>query len=107
MRKVWISGVISLLVLLAPVFADTIKLKNGDRLTGSIVKSDEETIVIKTSTDFAKRIRQILGLCMLSAGSKQQLKHKQFLKFYAKLCLFQVFKRGGKMDILHCLLSRH
>lgn len=48
MRKVWISSVISLVILLAPVFADTIKLKNGDRLTGSIVKSDEKTIVIKT-----------------------------------------------------------
>jgi hypothetical protein len=35
--------------LLCPqVFADQITLKNGDRLTGTIVKSDAKTLVIKT-----------------------------------------------------------
>lgn len=35
--------------LLSPnLFADQITLKNGDRLTGSIEKSDEKTLVIKT-----------------------------------------------------------
>lgn len=36
-------------VLLCPaLFADTISLKNGDRLTGTIVKSDAKTLVLKT-----------------------------------------------------------
>ena len=37
------------LILLAPsVFADQITLKNGDRLTGDIIKSDEKALVIKS-----------------------------------------------------------
>ncbi len=37
------------IVLLCPaLFADTISLKIGDRLTGSIVKSDAKTLVLKT-----------------------------------------------------------
>ncbi len=36
----------SLLTVLA--FADQVVLKNGDRLTGSITKSDGKTLVIKT-----------------------------------------------------------
>jgi putative salt-induced outer membrane protein YdiY len=36
------------LSLSIPVFADQISLKNGDRLTGSIVKSDAKELVIKT-----------------------------------------------------------
>jgi putative salt-induced outer membrane protein YdiY len=31
-----------------PVFADQVVLKNGDRLTGSIEKSDEKSLIIKT-----------------------------------------------------------
>jgi hypothetical protein len=40
----------AILVFLFPValFADQIVLKNGDRLTGSIEKSDDKTLVIKT-----------------------------------------------------------
>jgi len=40
-----------LLLLTIPALADQIVLKNGDRLTGSIAKSDGKTLVIKT--DFA------------------------------------------------------
>jgi putative salt-induced outer membrane protein len=36
------------LLLCPTLFADQITLKNGDRLTGSIEKSDEKTLVIKT-----------------------------------------------------------
>jgi YD repeat-containing protein len=37
------------MVLLCPaLFADQISLKNGDRLTGTIVKSDAKTLVLKT-----------------------------------------------------------
>lgn len=48
MRKVFLLVGVCLLLAVTPLLADTIKLKNGDRLTGSIVKSDEKTIVIKT-----------------------------------------------------------
>ena len=37
------------IVLLGPaLFADQVSLKNGDRLTGTIVKSDAKTLVLKT-----------------------------------------------------------
>src|SRR6202521_2680766 len=37
------------MVLLCPaLFADQVSLKNGDRLTGAIVKSDAKTLVLKT-----------------------------------------------------------
>jgi putative salt-induced outer membrane protein YdiY len=39
---------LTLLILCTAVLADTITLKNGDRLTGKIVKSDGKTLVIKT-----------------------------------------------------------
>jgi hypothetical protein len=37
-----------LLIVSSAVFADQVTLKNGDRLTGSIVKSDGKALVIKT-----------------------------------------------------------
>jgi hypothetical protein len=37
-----------LLIFTSTVFADQVTLKNGDRLTGDIVKSDGKTLVIKT-----------------------------------------------------------
>lgn len=43
--------VVCLLLLSIPALADQIALKNGDRLTGSITKSDGKELVIKT--DFA------------------------------------------------------
>jgi putative salt-induced outer membrane protein YdiY len=49
---VFTKPVVGLLLLLTiPALADQITLKNGDRLTGSIAKSDGKTLVIKT--DFA------------------------------------------------------
>jgi len=39
------------MVLLCPaLFADQVSLKNGDRLTGTIVKSDAKTLVLKTES---------------------------------------------------------
>lgn len=54
MHKVYLAVVVCLIVFTAQATADTIKLKNGDRLTGSIVKSDEKVLVIKT--DYAGAI---------------------------------------------------
>ena len=41
-------AVLAFLLLTVPVLADQVSLKNGDRLTGSITKSDGKTLVIKT-----------------------------------------------------------
>lgn len=50
MRKKFVVGLLLLLVLLLaiPALADQVVLKNGDRLTGSITKSDGKQLVIKT-----------------------------------------------------------
>ena len=41
--------VLAAMILLCPtLFADQVSLKNGDRLTGTIVKSDAKTLVLKT-----------------------------------------------------------
>jgi putative salt-induced outer membrane protein len=49
-HKKLVAGLPLLLVLLVtiPAFADQVVLKNGDRLTGSISKSDGKSLVIKT-----------------------------------------------------------
>ncbi|MCX6619729.1 MAG: DUF481 domain-containing protein [Acidobacteria bacterium] len=41
-------GLIAALVCALPVFADQVVLKNGDRLTGSIVRKDDKTLVFKS-----------------------------------------------------------
>ena len=46
MRKQFVAGLILLLAI--PALADQIVLKNGDKLTGSIVKSDGKELVIQT-----------------------------------------------------------
>ncbi len=43
-----------LLLLVVSSFADQLTLKNGDRLTGSVVKSDGKTVVLKT--DYAGEV---------------------------------------------------
>jgi hypothetical protein len=49
-RKKLVAGFLPLLVLLLaiPALADQIVLKNGDRLTDPITKSDGKQLVIKT-----------------------------------------------------------
>ena len=48
MSKLKVLAVIFVLSFPAGLFADQIVLKNGDRLTGNIEKSDDKTLVIKT-----------------------------------------------------------
>ena len=48
MRKVCLAVVVGLLACTVQATADTLKLKNGDCLTGTIVKADEKALVIKT-----------------------------------------------------------
>ena len=53
MRRIRLA--VLLVVVLAPaVFADQITLKNGDRMTGTIISSDAKTLVIKT--DYADAV---------------------------------------------------
>jgi putative salt-induced outer membrane protein YdiY len=51
MRNLYLGAVLSVLVVCSLSFADQVVLTNGDRLTGTITKSDDKTLLIKT--DFA------------------------------------------------------
>jgi putative salt-induced outer membrane protein YdiY len=48
MRKNNLWAVFSVLAFCSALFADQVVLKNGDRLTGTITKSDDKTLLIKT-----------------------------------------------------------
>jgi hypothetical protein len=53
MRRMLISAILSQSLLSLPVFADQLTLKNGDRLSGSIVKSDDDAKTLLIKTDLA------------------------------------------------------
>jgi len=68
-----------LVVVLAPtVFADQITLKNGDRLTGTIITSDTKTLVVKTEYadavtikwDFVQQIESTQSLYVGTKGGQ-------------------------------------
>jgi putative salt-induced outer membrane protein YdiY len=48
MRKLHLCAVLSVFAFCSALFADQVVLKNGDRLTGTITKSDDKTLLIKT-----------------------------------------------------------
>ncbi len=48
MRNVFALALLSVFAFCSAVFADQIVLKNGDRISGNIVKSDGKTLLIKT-----------------------------------------------------------
>jgi len=48
MRSLLVLAALSLFALCSTTFADQIVLKNGDRISGTIVKSDNKTLLIKT-----------------------------------------------------------
>jgi putative salt-induced outer membrane protein YdiY len=48
MRKLHLWATLSVFALSSTLFADQVVLKNGDRLTGTITKSDDKTLLIKT-----------------------------------------------------------
>jgi hypothetical protein len=48
MGKVHLWAALSVFALCSALFADQVVLKNGDRLTGTIAKSDDKTLLIKT-----------------------------------------------------------
>ena len=75
MRKVFFILVVSCVLCMTQVLADTIKLKNGDRLTGSIVKSDEKALVIKT---------EYAGLVTVNWDAVQEVESAQQLNVFSK-----------------------
>jgi hypothetical protein len=48
LRKLELFALLAFLGLTSAVFADQITLKNGDHLSGTIVKSDGKTLVLHT-----------------------------------------------------------
>jgi putative salt-induced outer membrane protein YdiY len=48
MRKLHLLATLSVFAFCSALFADQVVLKNGDRLTGTITKSDDKTLLIKT-----------------------------------------------------------
>jgi hypothetical protein len=48
LRMLQVLALTTFLVLSSSLFADQVTLKNGDRLTGTVVKSDGKTLVIHT-----------------------------------------------------------
>ena len=48
MRRLLIMAVASLALFSLPLWADQVVLKNGDRLTGTVTKSDGKSLVLKT-----------------------------------------------------------
>ncbi len=56
MRRMLILTIFSLSLLSLPVFADQLTLKNGDRLSGTIVKSDDDAKTLLIKTDWAEDV---------------------------------------------------
>jgi YD repeat-containing protein len=48
MKRKFLFLLMTMVLLCPALFADQVSLKNGDRLTGAIVKSDAKTLVLKT-----------------------------------------------------------
>ena len=48
MRIVHLGAALSVLAFCSSLFADQVVLKNGDRISGAITKSDDKTLLIKT-----------------------------------------------------------
>ena len=56
MRRALFLGMLSLLLFATVVRGDQVTLKNGDRLTGTIVKTDDETKTLLIKTDLAGKV---------------------------------------------------
>jgi putative salt-induced outer membrane protein len=75
------------------MLADEVKLTNGDRITGTIIKADDKTLTIKT--DYA-------GIIEISAGVVAQISSEQTLYFALKngtTVVGKVETKSGKYEI--------
>lgn len=75
MRNAIFLGILCLLFVAPQIFGDTIKLKNGDRVTGTIVKSDEKALVIKT---------EYAGLVTINWDAIQDIEAAQELNIFSR-----------------------
>ncbi len=94
-RKLIISAALCLVGLGfgAQILADEVKLKNGDRLTGTIVKADGKTLTIKT--DYA-------GVITISADAVAQITSDQQLYIATndgKTVVGKVETKDGKYEV--------
>ncbi len=64
MRKCWIAALALVLIMAQPAAADEVKMKNGDRISGAIVKMEGGSLII--NTDYAGELKikwdQVAGL---------------------------------------------
>ncbi len=64
LRRFEVFTLIALFALSSALFADQVTLKNGDRLTGTVVKSDGKTLVLHTESagDVTIKFENIQGI---------------------------------------------
>jgi putative salt-induced outer membrane protein YdiY len=89
----WVALCLAGLGLNTPILADELKLKNGDRITGTIVKADSKTLTIKT--DYA-------GMVTVSADAIAQISSAQPLYFAlgeGKTVVGKVATKAGKYEV--------
>jgi putative salt-induced outer membrane protein len=93
LRKLELFILIAVLSLSAASFADQITLKNGDRLTGTVVKSDGKTIVLHT---------EAAGDVTIQLGAVTEIKTEQELHVSlkgGKTAVGPVTTTDGKIEI--------
>jgi len=71
LRKLEVLALIAFLGLSTFSFADQVTLKNGDRLTGTVVKSDGKELVLHT--DAAGDVTGEVGERMPAAGERDRI----------------------------------
>jgi len=65
MRRILTFSLVISALLCFDVFADQVTLKNGDRLSGTIVKSDGETLSLPGLND--QMVFPVLGSCAVTS----------------------------------------
>ncbi len=93
LRRFVLLTLTSFLALLSVVFADQVTLKNGDRLTGTVVKSDGKTLVLHTDA---------AGDVTIQFGAIQEIKTEKELYVSlkgGKTVVGPVSTTDGKLEI--------
>lgn len=93
LRRIQLFAVIVLLSLSPALFADQVTLKNGDRLTGTVVKSDGKTLVLHTDA---------VGDVTIQFAAIQEIKTDQELHVSlkgGKTAVGPVSTTDGKLEI--------
>ena len=99
LRKFELSLFVALLGLSSALFADQVTLKNGDRLTGTVVKSDGKTLTLHTDA---------AGDVTLKFDAVQEIKTDQELHVSlkgGKTAVGPVTTTDGKIEIVSPTVS--